>query len=426
MRAAIYTLGCKVNQSESAAMEELLRQSGYELVPAQDEADIYIVNSCTVTAEGAAKSRRWLRGAKRRQPNAITVLCGCFPQALPEEAMQAGADILMGAAARRRLPQLLRRFLETGQKVVDIAPQTEVFEELPAARMAGRTRAFVKVQDGCDRRCAYCLIPAARGPSRSRGEGGIFEECAALAEDGVREVVLTGINLPSYGRDNGTTLGALVGRLSEIPGLWRIRLSSLDPDLLRSEDAEAFAALPKLCPQFHLSLQSGCKETLARMRRPYTPAAYRAAMEALKAAIPGAQFTTDVIVGFPGEGEAEFLESLRFVLEMRFLKVHVFPFSARPGTAAAGFENQIPRAEKESRAKRMQHEADAVRSEILKSFAGQAAELLLETPLPNGLFTGYTGHYLPAVCRAPGHAQGEVLAVRLGAFDGKRMEALPL
>ena len=423
MKAAIYTLGCKVNQSESAAMEELLRQAGYEMVRPGEEADVYIVNSCTVTAEGAAKSRRWLRGAKRRNPAAVTVMTGCFPQASPEEALAFEADVLTGTAARARLPALLARFMETGQKVVDIAPQTAAFEELPATRQPGRTRAFLKVQDGCNRRCAYCIIPAARGPSRSRKEADILAEAAAQAQAGVRELVLTGINLPSYGRDNGTSLARLCEKLSDVEGLWRIRLSSLDPDLLAREDISRFAALPKLCPQFHLSLQSGCAATLRRMRRPYTPEDYRAAALALRAAIPGAVLTTDVIVGFPGESEEEFAQSLAFVKEMKFLKVHVFPFSKRPGTPAAEMPGQIPGAEKEKRAAEMQRLADEVRAGLLAQMEGETDEVLLETPLPSGLFTGYTRRYVPVMVAAPGHAQGQVVRVRLGSFNGERAEA---
>ncbi len=426
MKVAIYTLGCKVNQNESAAMEELLRQAGYEVVRANEDADIYIVNSCTVTAEGAAKSRRWLRGAKRRNPAAVTVMTGCFPQASPEEALRFEADIITGTAARTRLPQQIAQFLKTRKNVLEITPQSHVYETLPVARALGKTRAFVKVQDGCNRRCAYCLIPAARGPSRSRSEEDIVAEVEMLARTGVKEVVLTGINLPSYGKDSGTHLAALAQRLCEIEPLQRLRLSSLDPDLLHEEHLAQFSLLPKLCPHFHLSLQSGCEATLRRMHRPYTPQKYREVSLSLRKMIPGAVLTTDVIVGFPGESEAEFLESLAFVKEMQFLKVHVFPFSQRPGTVAATLDGQVPKIEKERRAKEMQKVADEIRLRLLRAFVGTTAQVLLETPLQEGVFSGYTQHYVPVQCVSRNAKQGNLLSVQLCALEGERLIAEPL
>ena len=425
-KVAIYTLGCKVNQSESAALGELLRNAGYEIVPPEANADIYVVNSCTVTTEGGAKSRRWLRHAKRGNPAAVTVLTGCHPQAFPQEALEVGADILSGAAARGRLPQLLEEYFRTGRPVVDIVPQTDTFEELPPAKTAGRTRAFIKVQDGCNRRCAYCVIPAARGPSRSRKEQDILQEVRLHVAQGAREVVLTGINLSSYGRDTASNLAALVEALAGVEGLSRIRLSSLDPDLLQKQEILRFAGVPQLCPQFHLSLQSGCTETLRRMRRPYTPQDYREAAENLRAALPGATFTTDVIVGFPGETEQDFRESMQFVREMRFLKVHVFPFSKRDGTPAATFDGQLPKGEKQRRAREMQAVADEGRAELLRACRGKTAEVLLEKPLSDGLFTGYTQHYVPVLCETNEKKQGDVVAVRLGSFDGERVRAVLL
>ncbi len=426
MKAAIYTLGCKVNQNESAAMEEVLRGAGYEVVRAQEMADIYIVNSCTVTAEGAAKSRRWLRSAKKRNPKAVTVLSGCFPQASPEEAMRFGADIVTGTAGRTRLPHQIESFLQSQTPVLDIMQQSDVYENLPIARAVGRTRAFVKVQDGCNRRCAYCLIPVARGPSRSREEKDILAEAASLAKVGVQEMVLTGINLPSYGKDSGTDIASLAEALEGVEGLKRIRLSSLDPDLLTQDQIRRLAQNKKLCPHFHLSLQSGSEATLRRMRRPYTPKHYYEVAQALQEAIPGCVFTTDVIVGFAGETEADFLESLHFVCEMEFLKVHVFPYSRRPGTAADAFKNQVPKAEKERRAKHMQQEADRVRASLLLRRMGNEAQVLLETPLQTGAFTGYTEHYLPVHCFAPGQAQGNIVKVRLTKVEGEHMVAVPV
>lgn len=422
MKAAFYTLGCKVNQNETGALEAMFKAAGYSIVPPTEKADVYVVNSCTVTAGGDAKSRQWLRRARRENPMAVTVLTGCFPQAFPDEALVPEADVITGTAARGSLLEDVGDFLRTGKRVVHIAPHQKqaAFEELPLEEMPGRTRAFVKIEDGCNRRCAYCIIPKARGPVRSRPEGAILEELAALAHNGYREVVFTGINLPSYGKDTGTDLAAIVERAAGVPGIERIRLSSLDPDLITDAQIERFARVKALCPSFHLSLQSGCDETLRRMRRPYTAGAYRTAAEKLRAAMPNASLTTDVIVGFPGETEEEFLQSLRFVREMEFLKVHVFPFSKRPGTPAAEFEGQVPKAEKQARAAALQKAADEVRVRWVGARSGTNAKVLLEKPLADGRFTGYTENYIPVVLKAPGHTQGEVVRVRLGAWDGER------
>jgi threonylcarbamoyladenosine tRNA methylthiotransferase MtaB len=292
--------------------------------------------------------------------------------------------------------------------------------------MQGRTRAFVKIQDGCNRRCAYCIIPSARGPSRSREAQSILAELAALAAAGYAEVVFTGINLPSYGLDTGTDIAALIKAAEAVPNLRRVRLSSLEPDSITPAQTERFAASPLLCRHFHLSLQSGCTATLRRMARPYTAPVYAETVRALRAALPGASFTTDVIAGFPGEGEDEFEESLAFITQMRFLKVHVFPFSARPGTPAAGMPGQLPRHEKARRAGVLRAAAEAVRAEWIAEQRGTRHEVLLETPLDNGLFSGYTQNYIPVQVAAPGSVRGDILPVRLGSFKGERCDAQPL
>ncbi|MDL2214164.1 tRNA (N(6)-L-threonylcarbamoyladenosine(37)-C(2))-methylthiotransferase MtaB [Clostridia bacterium OttesenSCG-928-O13] len=422
MRAAFYTLGCKVNQNETGALEEMFRSAGFTVVPAEEAADIFVVNSCTVTAAGDAKSRRALSRARTANPDVITVLTGCSPQAFPGGAAKAGADIVTGTAQRSRLLDNIRLFMKTKTPVVDISPlgKDQRFEELPAAPMPGRTRAFVKVQDGCNRKCAYCIIPTARGPARSRAEESVLEELRLLAGKGYAEVVFTGINLSSYGQGTGTDLAALANAAAEIPGIQRIRLSSMEPDHITEDMAARFAAQKKLCPHFHLSLQSGCKATLGRMRRPYTPESYAAVAATLRRLLPTASLTTDVIVGFPGESEEEFAESLAFVEKMEFLKVHVFPFSARAGTAAAGFPGQLPKAEKSRRSTLMQKAADAVRAAWIARQKGTRHTVLLETPLPDGNFTGYTENYIPVAVAAPVAAQGDIVTVELGNFDGER------
>ena len=429
MRVSFYTLGCKVNQNETGALAQLFEQNGFTVVENGEAADVYVVNSCTVTNFGDQKSRKWLRRAKRENPGAVTVLTGCYPQAFPEEAAAiAEADVVTGSGNRRSILEDVMQVVngERG-KVVDIRPHQkgEAFEELPMDRFADHTRAFVKIEDGCGRQCAYCVIPRARGPVRSRSEQSILEELRRLADAGYREVVLTAISLLSYGRDTGTCLADLVERAAGVEGIERIRLGSLDPDLLTDRDIARLAAVDKLCPQFHLSLQSGCSKTLRAMRRPYTAEQYAAVADKLRAAFGAGNvsLTTDVIVGFPGETEEDFVQSLAFVTEQKFLKVHVFPYSRREGTPAYDYPGQLPEHEKEARSRRMTDAVEAVRGRLAQAMAGQQAEVLLETPLSSTLFTGYTRQYLPVVVNAPGHQSGDILRVVLGEWDGKRCRA---
>ena len=428
MRVSFYTLGCKVNQNETGALEHLLCQNGYTLAGPDEAADVYIVNSCTVTASGDRKSRQWLRRAKRQNPGAVTVLTGCYPQACPEEAAAVmEADLVTGSANRRSLLADIQKVLDSGERLVHITPHEkgEAFEELPMEHFEGHTRAFIKVEDGCNRQCAYCVIPRARGRVRSRSVESVLGELRTLSAAGYREVVLSGINLPSYGLDTGVSLVSLIEQAATVPGIRRIRLGSLEPDLLSDEDMARLANVDALCPQFHLSLQSGCTATLRRMRRTYTSEQYADTVARLRAAFgeDRVSFTTDVIVGFPGETEEEFCESMAFVQRIGFLKAHVFPYSRRAGTPAADFPDQSPEEEKARRVHRMQTAADATRDALIARMAGNRAEVLLETPLSSSLFTGYTKLYVPVVVSAPGHKSGEILPVTLGEFDGQRCRA---
>ena len=432
MRVSFYTLGCKVNQNESGAMAQLFEANGYTVVPAGEEADVYIVNSCTVTNFGDQKSRKWLRRAKRENPGAVTVLTGCYPQAFPKEAAEiAEADVVTGSGSRRILPELVRKVLDgEEQRIVEIQPhhKGEQFEELPIERFAEHTRAFVKVEDGCNRQCAYCVIPRARGPVRSRSEESVLQELTHLAAAGYKEVVLSAISLPSYGMDTGTCLVDLLEKASQVEGIERIRLGSLDPDKLSDRDIARMAAMPKLCPQFHLSLQSGSSKTLRAMRRPYTAEQYAEVATKLRTAFGegNVSLTTDVIVGFPGETEQDFLDSMAFVKAQRFLKVHVFPYSRRAGTPAFDFPDQIPEHEKQARSHRMTQAVEEVRAEVAAGMTGRQAEVLLETPLSANTFTGYTKQYLPVVVCAPGHVSGDILTVTLTEWDGQHCHAVPL
>ena len=428
MRVCFYTLGCKVNLNETGALEQMFRANGFTIAQENEPADVFVVNSCTVTNFGDQKSRKWLRRKKRENPGAVTVLTGCYPQAFPEEAAQfTEADLVCGNGDRKAILDNVLKLLDGHERIVAITPHQrgEKFEELPVERFETHTRAFIKVEDGCNRQCAYCVIPRARGPVRSRDEASILAELRQLAASGYREVVLSAISLPSYGLDTGTNLVELVEHCAQVEGIQRIRLGSLDPDMLTPEFITRLAAVEKLCPQFHLSLQSGCTATLRRMRRVYTAEQYAQVVDQLRAAY-GARpvsFTTDCICGFPGETQADFEESCEFLKKIGFLKVHVFPYSRRKGTAAYDFADQLPEHEKEARSRRMTAAVEEVRAAEAASMQGRKASVLLETPLSATMFTGYTKQYLPVLVSAPGHKTGDVVEVTLGTWDRKRCRA---
>ena len=369
MRVCFYTLGCKVNLNETGALEQMFRGAGFTIVPEGEEADVFVVNSCTVTNFGDQKSRKWLRRAKRENPGAVTVLTGCYPQAFPEEAAQfMEADLVCGNGDRKAILDNVLKLLDGHERIVAVTPHQrgELFEELPVERFETHTRAFIKVEDGCNRQCAYCVIPRARGPVRSRAEDSILKELRQLAASGYREVVLSAISLPSYGLDTGTNLVELVEKCAQVEGIERIRLGSLDPDMLTPEFITRLAAVKKLCPQFHLSLQSGCTSTLRRMRRVYTAEQYAQVVDQIRTAYGErpVSFTTDCICGFPGETPEDFAESCDFLKKIGFLKVHVFPYSRRSGTPAYDFPDQVHEREKQARSREMNALAEQVRCEL--------------------------------------------------------------
>ena len=428
MRVCFYTLGCKVNLNETGALEQMFRGAGFTIVPEGEEADVFVVNSCTVTNFGDQKSRKWLRRAKRENPGAVTVLTGCYPQAFPEEAAQfLEADLVCGNGDRKAILDNVLKLLDGHERIVAITPHQrgEQFEELPVERFETHTRAFIKVEDGCNRQCAYCVIPRARGPVRSRAESSILAELRQLAAAGYREVVLSAISLPSYGLDTGTNLVELVEKCAQVEGIERLRLGSLDPDMLTPAFITRLAAVDKLCPQFHLSLQSGCTATLRRMRRVYSAEQYAQVVDQIRAAYGSrpVSFTTDCICGFPGETPEDFAESCDFLKKIGFLKVHVFPYSRRSGTPAYDFPDQVHEREKQARSREMNALAEQVRCEVLAAHEGTEDDVLLETPLSGTLFTGYTRLYIPVVVSAPGHVSGEIVHVRLGEYDGERVRA---
>ena len=428
MRVCFYTLGCKVNLNETGALEQMFRSNGFTIVQEGEPADVFVVNSCTVTNFGDQKSRKWLRRAKRENPGAVTVLTGCYPPAFPEEAAPVlEADLVCGNGDRKAILDNVLKLLDGHERIVAITPHQrgEQFEELPVERFETHTRAFIKVEDGCNRQCAYCVIPRARGPVRSRAESSILAELRQLAAAGYREVVLSAISLPSYGLDTGTNLVELVEKCAQVEGIERIRLGSLDPDMLTPEFITRLAAVDKLCPQFHLSLQSGCTATLRRMRRVYTAEQYAQVVDQIRAAYGSrpVSFTTDCICGFPGESPEDFAESCDFLKKIGFLKVHVFPYSRRSGTPAYDFPDQVHEREKQARSREMNALAEQVRCEVLAAHEGTEDDVLLETPLSGTLFTGYTRLYIPVVVSAPGRKSGEIVHVRLGPYDGERVRA---
>ena len=422
MRVCFYTLGCKVNLNETGALEQMFRANGFTIAQENEPADVFVVNSCTVTNFGDQKSRKWLRRKKRENPGAVTVLTGCYPQAFPEEAAQfTEADLVCGNGDRKAILDNVLKLLDGHERIVAITPHQrgEKFEELPVERFETHTRAFIKVEDGCNRQCAYCVIPRARGPVRSRDEASILAELRQLAASGYREVVLSAISLPSYGLDTGTNLVELVEHCAQVEGIQRIRLGSLDPDMLTPEFITRLAAVEKLCPQFHLSLQSGCDATLARMRRHYDTAEYMRIVQSLRAHFENCAITTDVMVGFPGETDAEFEQSLSFVESLGLAKAHVFAYSRRPGTRAADMPGQLPGAVKEARSARMIEATDRTRAAFLAGQAGRTVGVLFETR-DGGALDGYAENYTPVRVFTDEDLRGQIRRVLIISADGAR------
>ena len=416
MKVKFVTLGCKVNQVESEAMREALLAAGFQEAAGGETADVVVVNSCTVTATSDQKARQALRREKKRNPGAVAVLTGCWPQAFPQEAQEfLEADVVLGTARRGDLVPRLLEYLSTKQRVVDIAPHQkgEKFEKLTISAMHGRTRAFVKIEDGCDRFCSYCIIPYARGRVRSKPLEDIREEAARLGEAGYKEVVLTGINLPAYGKDLGGDLCDAVEAACAAPGILRVRLGSLEPEQLTPPVIARLAAQEKLCPQFHLSLQSGCDETLRRMNRHYTTAEYRQIVGDLRKAFPNCAVTTDIMVGFAGETEEEFAKSLAFAKEIAFAKVHVFAYSRRPGTRAYDMPGQVPNREKERRSREMIAATLETQRAFFAAQTGRVEEVLFEQERDRNVYEGYTRNYTPVRVASAAPLQGQIRQVRL-------------
>ena len=419
MKAAFYTLGCKVNQYETQLMAENLKKAGYEIVDCDTEADVYIINSCTVTAVSNQKTRQSLRAFKRKHPHSITVLAGCMSQAYPDEAKQLEeADIIIGNTEHKHLAALIEKKLAENGRVfaIEAHENKEAFESGIISSFNDKTRAEVKIEDGCNRFCAYCAIPYARGRVRSKPLSDIKKEIAALAQNGYKEIVLVGINLSAY-NDNGADIADAVKTAADVAGITRVRLGSLEPDHITDNIIERLQKEETFCPQFHISLQSGCDNTLKAMNRHYTAAEYRALCEKLRAAFPDCTLTTDVMTGFPGESEADFESSLQFVKDIGFEKLHVFPYSIREGTKAASMPGQLPKAVKADRAKRMIALGDSLRHAFFDTQIGKTYEVLFETK-KDGCHIGHTKNYIPVKTESKSDLQNKIQTVRITAHDG--------
>ena len=418
-KAALHNLGCKVNAYETEAMQQLLEQAGYEIVPFEEKADVYIVNTCTVTNIADRKSRQMLHRAKKQNPEALVVAAGCYVQAAEAELKEDSAvDLLIGNNRKKDLISILEAYESGVQEdaVIDIN-HTKEYEALSVTQTAEHTRAYVKVQDVCNQFCSYCIIPYARGRVRSRPASQVCQEIASLARAGYQEVVLTGIHLSSYGLDlEGESLLSLIQAVHQIDGIRRIRLGSLEPRIVTEKFAAALAGMEKFCPHFHLSLQSGCDATLSRMNRRYTAEEYERTCELLRRTFDQPALTTDVIVGFPGETEEEFEETLAFLKRIRLFETHVFKYSRRRGTRAAVMENQIPEQVKTERS-RILMELDRENSEayILEQ-RGRDVEILIEEKMVlNGTEyqVGHTKEYIRAAVIAEQDLTNRIVSARI-------------
>ena len=434
MKFHCFTLGCKVNQYETQAMEQQLIGLGHE-PSAEADSDVLIVNTCTVTAVADRKNRTLLHRLRREHPDALLGVCGCYSQISPEEAAKTGADVVSGSGGREEFLQRLLalwREKEAGgvcrqDVAVDNALQRRTFECLPAGGMRERTRAMLKVQDGCNNFCTYCIIPYARGPVRSEPLDRAVAQTRALAEAGYREVVVTGIEIASWGWDlkDGSSFADLAEAVCAAAGSMRVRLGSLEPRVVDEDFCRRLSAFDNLCPQFHLSLQSGSDTVLQRMRRKYDTARYLQSVRLLRQWFPGCSVTTDLIVGFPGETEAELEESLAFARECGFAAMHVFPYSRRPGTPADAMPNQVPKAVKAERAARASAVAEELRRQYDTALLGSVQEVLFEQT-EDGFFTGHAKNYVKVYARGDGlHNVVKQVRITVLRADGVEGELLP-
>lgn len=421
MKVFFHTLGCKVNQYETQEMREMLKKSGYEITENEQDADIFVINSCTVTSESDRKTRQCVRHYKNKYPESTVVLTGCMPQSFPEMAKKlTEADIVLGNRNNSKLVESLSEYFNDDGRVLHldchksgeglISPGITDFEE--------RTRATLKIEDGCDRFCSYCIIPKARGRVRSKPIEDIQKEVAALANNGYREIVLVGINLSAYGKGGDLDLSDAVFAAAENEEIERIRLGSLEPDHITDELIEKLVKCEKLCPQFHISLQSGCDKTLKKMNRHYTAEEYAALCDKLRKSFKDCTLTTDIMVGFPQETEEDFSDTVKFAEKIGFEKIHIFPYSRRSGTVADKMEGQIEKSVKGYRVAELSKVADKIRTEFLKNQTGKTVSVLIEGKQKDGEMFGYTPNYTPV--KVMGNARiGSIIDVLITDYDSE-------
>lgn len=414
---ATYTLGCKVNQYDTEAMLESFERAGYAAVPFQDAADVYLINTCTVTGTGDQKSLKTIRRAAREHPDCAIVVCGCLAQREAEKiAAMDNVRLVIGVQRRGEVVELLERALREDTTINAVAPLKDAgFESLFISRHEGKTRATMKIQEGCDRYCSYCIIPSVRGPVRSMALSEVAKEAARLGAAGYREIVVTGIHLASYGRGTEHDLLSAIRAVHAAPGVRRVRLGSLEPMTVDETFAREVSQLKGLMRQFHLSLQSGSEAVLKRMHRRYSPEEYLAAADTLRKYMPDCAVTTDIIVGFPGETEAEFSETLAFAEQAKLARIHVFPYSRRTGTVADRMDGQVDEAVKKDRARRLIALGNQLERRFVSELLGTTQEVLFETSAGGGLAEGYTGQYVRVRAKAE---PGEIARVRLEKADG--------
>lgn len=394
------TLGCKVNQYESEAMTTLFKDKGYEISDFEDVCDIYVINTCTVTGTGDRKSRQMIHRAHQKNPDAVIVVAGCYSQVSTEEVKKIeGVSLILGTNDRNRIVELVEDYMrnEKAEKEVVVSDIMKIrnFEDMWISSYEGRTRAFVKIEEGCTEFCSYCIIPYARGPVRSRPIESIKSEVTALANNGYKEIVLTGIHIGSYGRDiENLSLIDAIECVNSVEGIKRIRLGSVEPRVLTEDFVDRISKMPKVCDHFHISLQSGCDNTLKRMNRKYTAEEYAKSVHLLRNAYENPAITTDIITGFPGETDEDFETSLKFMDEIRFSEAHIFPYSPRKGTKAAAMPDQIEKKLKNHRASIMIAKSKELNFEYLSSFIGKECEVLIERCVEGDLYEGHTTNYI--------------------------------
>lgn len=416
-KVANFALGCKVNRYESEAIAELFKDKGYEIVGIDEYADIYIINTCTVTNFGDKKSRQLIRRVKRLNPDAFVAVTGCYAQTSPDEVLGIeGVNLVLGTSGRNEIVRLVEEEIGKNEKkaFINEIMKERSFEELSVSSLEDRTRAYIKIQDGCDRFCSYCIIPYARGPVRSRPAEDIKKEIKKLAANGFKEIVLAGIHVESYGKDlKDKRLIDIIRLANEEENIKRIRLSSVEPLIITEDFMAEVSKMDKFCRHFHLSLQSGCAKTLKEMNRRYTPEEYRNAVNTVRKYMPDAGLTTDIIAGFPGESEEDFEESYNFAKEIGFLKIHAFPYSPKKGTAAAGRKDQLHNNVKSERTKALIELSDRTGLEFISSFVGKNMDVLFERRHNGGLWEGYTSNYIKVHVKSDDNLENEIRTVRI-------------